>query len=213
MRVAERHVLPAVKAPGLARTDFARGGPEVLRGICAHLTRCRRQLTRLRHATQGATAVEFALIAPIFLATLIAIVEVAIFLFAQQYLQTAASEVGRQFMTGQAQAAGMKEQDYITKVICPKIQTLFSCSSLMVNVQTYSSFVGANSAEPVLTYNAQGQVTNTWAYNPGNPGDVMVVQLIYQWPIVSGPFGYVLKNLGNGKTELMGVSAFRVEPY
>jgi len=82
-----------------------------------------------------------------------------------------------------------------------------------VNVQSYSSFTGANSAEPVLSFNAQGQVTNNWAYNPGNPGDVMVVQLIYQWPIVSGPFGYVLSNLGNGKTEIMGVAAFRVEPY
>jgi Flp pilus assembly protein TadG len=167
----------------------------------------------LRSSSRGATAVEFALIAPIFLATLIAIFEVAIFLFAQQYLQTAAAEVGRQFMTGQAQAAGLSEQDYIKNVICPKIQTLFNCNSLMVNVQTYSSFSTANSAEPVLTYNAQGQVTNTWAYNPGSPGDVMVVQLIYQWPIVSGPFGYVLKNLGNGTTELMGVAAFRVEPY
>jgi hypothetical protein len=39
------------------------------------------------------------------------------------------------------------------------------------------------------------------------------VQLIYQWPIVSGPFGYVLSSLGNGTTEMMGVSAFRVEPY
>ena len=43
--------------------------------------------------------------------------------------------------------------------------------------------------------------------------DVMVVQLIYQWPIVSGPFGYVLANIGNGKTEIIGVAAFRVEPY
>ena len=41
----------------------------------------------------------------------------------------------------------------------------------------------------------------------------MVVQLIYQWPIVKGPWGYVLPNLGNGYVEMMGVSAFRVEPY
>jgi Flp pilus assembly protein TadG len=185
----------------------------VLRAFSARLTRCRQQLSRLCRARQGATAVEFALIAPIFLATVIAIFEVAIFLFAQQYLQTAAAEVGRQFMTGQAQASGQNEQQFIQNVICPKIQTLFDCSLVMVNVQSYSSFTSANSAEPVLTYNAQGQVTNTWAYNPGNPGDVMVVQLIYQWPIVAGPFGYVLSNLGNGKTEVMGVAAFRVEPY
>jgi Flp pilus assembly protein TadG len=189
------------------------GGSEVLGLFRAHLTRCRRQLSRLRHATHGATAVEFAIIAPIFLATLIAIFEVAIFLFAQQYLQTAAAEVGRAFMTGQAQASGLNEQDYIKNVICPKIQTLFTCSTVMVNVQSYSSFLGANAAEPVLTFDAQGQVTNSWAYNPGNPGDVMVVQLIYQWPIVSGPFGYVLHNLGNSKTEVYGVAAFRVEPY
>jgi Flp pilus assembly protein TadG len=198
---------------GAARADLARGGLEVLRAFSAHLRRCRRQLSRLRSSQRGATAVEFALIAPIFLATLIAIFEVAIFLFAQQYLQTAAAEAGRQFMTGQAQASGQSEQQFIQNVICPKIQTLFTCSSVMVNVQSYSSFTGANSAEPVLTFNAQGQVTNNWSYNPGNPGDVMVVQLIYQWPIVSGPFGYVLSNLGNGKTEIMGVAAFRVEPY
>ena len=66
---------------------------------------------------------------------------------------------------------------------------------------------------PTLTFNSQGQVTNTWSYDTGTPGQVMVVQLIYQWPIVSGPLGYVLPNLGNGHVEMMGVSAFRVEPY
>jgi Flp pilus assembly protein TadG len=185
----------------------------MLRAFSSHLRRCQRQLSGLRRSQRGATAVEFALIAPIFLATLIAIFEVALFLFAQQYLQTAATEAGRQFMTGQAQNSGQNEQQFIQSVICPQIQTLFNCSSVMVNVQSYSSFAGANSAMPVLTYNAQGQVTNNWSFDPGNPGDVMVVQLIYQWPIVSGPFGYVLSNLGNGKTEIMGVAAFRVEPY
>jgi Flp pilus assembly protein TadG len=185
----------------------------VLRVSSAYLRGCSRQLSRLRSARGGATAVEFALIAPVFLATLIAIFEVALFLFAQQYLQTAATEAGRQFMTGQVQGSGQTEQQMITNVICPQIQTLFDCNSVMVNVQSFSSFSNANSAKPTLTFNAQGQVTNNWAYNPGNPGDVMVVQLIYQWPIVSGPFGYVLANLGNGKTEVVGVAAFRVEPY
>ena len=55
-------------------------------------------------ARRGATAVEFALIAPAFLATLIAILEVTLFLFAQQVLQNAAVATARQFMTGQAQS-------------------------------------------------------------------------------------------------------------
>jgi len=41
----------------------------------------------------------------------------------------------------------------------------------------------------------------------------MVVQLIYQWPLFGMPLGSVLPNLGNGTAEIMGVTAFRVEPY
>jgi Flp pilus assembly protein TadG len=171
-----------------------------------------RAIARFAGARRGATAVEFALIAAPFLATLIAILEVTIYLFAQQVLQNAAGEAGRLFMTGKAQNSGTTESQFQTQ-ICPMISALFTCSSLMVNVQAYTSFAGANAGEPTLTFNSQGQVSNTWSYTAGTPGQVMVVQLIYQWPIVSGPLGYVLSSLGNGHTEMMGVSAFRVEPY
>ncbi len=107
----------------------------------------------------------------------------------------------------------MSRKANLQPYVCPMVQAIFTCSKLMINVQNYSSFSGASTASPTLTYNANGTVANTWAYSPGNPGDVMVVQLIYQWPIVGGPFGYVLSNLGNGTTEMMGVTAFRIEPY
>jgi Flp pilus assembly protein TadG len=181
------------------------------------------EISRFAGARRAATAVEFALIAGPFLATLLAILQVTIFLFAQQVLQSAASEAGRLFMTGQAQNSFVQNSETTTQQqsqqiindICPMISALFSCSPslLMVNVQSYADFLSANASEPALTFNAQGGVSNTWSFSPGTPGQVMVVQLIYQWPIVSGPFGYVLSSLGNGHTEMMGVSAFRVEPY
>jgi Flp pilus assembly protein TadG len=171
-----------------------------------------REIARFAGARRGTSAVEFALVAAPFLATLIAILEVTIYLFAQQVLQNAASEAGRLFMTGKAQNSGTTQSQFQSQ-ICPSISALFSCGSLMVNVQAYTSFTGVNAAEPTLSFDAQGQVSNTWSYTPGTPGQVMVVQLIYQWPIVSGPLGYVLSSLGNGHTEMMGVSAFRVEPY
>jgi len=171
-----------------------------------------REICRFAGARRGTTAVEFALVAAPFLATLIAILEVTIFLFAQQVLQNAAREAGRLFMTGQAQNSGTTQTQFQDE-ICPMITALFNCNNLMVNVQSYTSFSAANAAQPTLTFNGSGQVTNTWSYAPGTPGQVMVVQLIYQWPIVSGPLGYVLSSLGNGHAEMMGVSAFRVEPY
>ncbi len=184
----------------------------MLRKLTPHLRSFVRQAARFAGASGATGAVEFALIAAPFLATLIAILEVTLFLFAQSVLQNAATEAGRLFMTGSAQSSNTTQSQFQIR-ICPMISALFNCSSLMVNVQSFTSFSGVNASEPTLTFNSQGQVTNTWSYTPGTPGQVMVVQLIYQWPIVSGPLGYVLSSLGNGHAEMMGVSAFRVEPY
>ena len=93
------------------------------------------------------------------------------------------------------------------------MQPLFNCNSLMVDVQSYSSFSGVDTSTPTLSYNGQGQVTNSWSFDPGTPGQVVIVRLIYQWSVVSGPLGFVLSNLPNSAAEMMGISAFRVEPY
>ena len=65
---------------------------------------------------------------------------------------------------------------------------------------------------PTLTYNAQGQVTNGWSYNPGTAGQIMVVRLLYQWPVITGPFALIRPNLSNGTSLIMGITAFKVEP-
>jgi Flp pilus assembly protein TadG len=184
----------------------------MMQNLAKFFWRRARDVSRFRAARQGATAIEFALIAPAFLALLIAIFETTIFLFAQQTLQNAALQAGRLIMTGQAQTGNLTQSQFAAD-ICPYVQAVFTCSKLMINVQNYSSFGGASTGAPTLTYNANGTVSNTWSYNTGSPGDVMVLQLIYQWPIVSGPFGYVLPRLSNGTAEMMGVSAFRIEPY
>jgi Flp pilus assembly protein TadG len=170
----------------------------------------RRTISGFAVAERGATAVEFALIAPAFLATLFAVIQTTIFLFAQATLQNAADEAGRLFMTGQAQNL---TQSQFASDVCPMVSALFTCANLMVNVASYASFSSASTAAPALTYNANGSVSNTWSYSPGTQGEIMVVQLIYQWPVIGMPIGSVLPNSGNGTVEMMGVTAFRVEPY
>ncbi len=184
---------------------------DMLRFLAKYSRRRARDISRFYFARQGATAVEFALIAPAFLATLIALLETTIYLFAQQTLQSAALEAGRLFMTGQAQNGGTTQAQFQNDV-CPFIQTLLSCSALMVDVQSYSSFSAATTSSPTLTY-TNGQVSNTWSYSPGGPGDIVVVRLIYQLSVVGGPLGFVLATLPNSMAEVMGISVFRVEPY
>ncbi|HML08755.1 MAG TPA: TadE/TadG family type IV pilus assembly protein [Xanthobacteraceae bacterium] len=165
-------------------------------------------MRRFRRARAAATAVEFALIAPAFLATLLALLQTCVFVFAQMALQNAADEAGRYFMTGQAQNNGWSAST-VVNTVCPA--TIFNCGNMIIIVQNYASFASANTSAPQLY--TDGVLNTNWAYNPGNPGEIMVVQLVYQWPVVSGPLGFMLANLPNSAAEMMGVSAFRVEPY
>ena len=56
-------------------------------------------------------------------------------------------------------------------------------------------------------------MTNTWNYNTGNPGDIVVVQVMYQWPVVLGPLSFTLANLSNGNRLLVSTAVFKNEPY
>lgn len=184
--------------------------------LIAYFRRWGRRASRFGSAHGGATAVEFAMIAPALLAMVIAILEVMYFLFAQQTLQTAAMEAGRMFMTNQGPAkANMVDANgrlVNSSSVCNIIQPLLSCGLVMVDIKPYQQYTGADTSMPTLTYDAQGNVSNSWSFTAGTPGQVVIIRLIYQLSTVRGPLGFVLSNLGNGKMEVMGVTAIRVEP-
>jgi Flp pilus assembly protein TadG len=184
--------------------------------LIAYLRRRGRNVTRFGRARGGATAVEFALVAPALIATLIAIFEVMYFLFAQQTLQTAAGEFGRMFMTnqgpGQGSTVDASGKLKTTSSVCNIIQPLLDCTQVMVDVQSADSYGNADTSMPTLTYDGSGNVTNTWSYTAGTPGQIVVIRLIYQLSTIRGPLGFVLSSLSNGKMEVMGVTAIRVEP-
>ena len=160
----------------------------------------------------GSTAVEFAFVAAPFLALLVAILQTALVFFAGRVLDETTEEASRYIMTGQAQNSGMSQSGFATWV-CGQTFALFTCGNFMVNVQNYSSFSAASTTTPTLTFNANGTVSNTWSYDTGNPGDIVVVQVMYQWPIVLGPLGFNLSNLSNGNRLLVSTAVFKNEPY
>jgi Flp pilus assembly protein TadG len=159
----------------------------------------------------GATAVEFGLVAAPFLALLVAIIQTFLVIFAQQLLETVVTQSSRQILTGQVQSANMTQSQFATQV-CNQVAILFNCSNLMIDVNTYAAFSSANTSVPSLTFNAQGQVTNTWNYNLGSAGQIVVVRVMYQWPVFLGPLGFSLSNLSNGNRLIMASAAFQVEP-
>ena len=113
-------------------------------------------------------------------------------------------EAGRYFLTGQAQNGNWTASNIQSKV-CPRVQALMTCANVIVVVQTASSFSAANTSAPALYSN--DQPITSFTYDPGTPGEVMVVQLVYKWSVVGGPLGFVLSIalLGNvARPELRG---------
>jgi Flp pilus assembly protein TadG len=194
-------------------------GPAVTQKLAGGATR-RPSSRAFFRCRKGATAVEFALVAAPFLALLVAILQAALVFFASRVLDEVTEEAARNLMTGQAQQGNVTQANFLNNYVCggsntsALVSALFTCSKIMVNVQNYPDFASANVSSPTLTFNpTNGNVTNTWSYNTGNPGDVLVIEVIYEWPIVLGPLGMNLSNLSDGNRELVSVAVFKSEPY
>jgi Flp pilus assembly protein TadG len=166
---------------------------------------------RLIRHEEGAAAVEFALVAAPFLALVFAILETAIIFFAGQALETAGSDSARLIMTGQAQMQGF-DQAKFKQEVCARIYGLFNCDgSFHVDVKKYASFASINTGKPI---DANGNLdTSNFGYQPGNPGDIVVVRLMYQWPVYVSLLGLNLSDMAGGKRLMLSTIAFRNEPY
>jgi Flp pilus assembly protein TadG len=165
----------------------------------------------------GAAAIEFAILSGPFVALMLAILQVTLIFFAQDALETTVEASARLVLTGKAPTAsgGMtaaQAQNAFAAAVCANSPGLFTCGNFMIDLQPVSAFANANVSAPVLTYNANGNVTNTWTYNPGNPGDIMVMRVMYQWPVFMGPLALNLSNLPKSMRLLMSTAVFRNEP-
>ena len=164
---------------------------------------------RLWRDRSGGAAVDFALVAAPFLAVLMAIIESSIVLLSGQVLQTATTNAGRQIMTGQAQNASWSATQFKT-FVCGGLTVMFDCGKLNIDVRSFTAGFSAVNLPPVT--NADGTLTNAYAYQPGACGDVVVVRLIYQWPILAWGLGIGLVNSANHSNTLIASAAFRNEP-
>jgi Flp pilus assembly protein TadG len=161
--------------------------------------------------SKGATAVEFALVAAPFLALIIALLQTFLVFFAQELLESVVRQSARLVMTGQVQSQNMSQTTFKQNV-CNQIRIFFNCGGMMVDLQVANSWSSANTAMPTLTFDGKGNVTNVWQFNPGVAGDIVVLRVMYVWPVMLGPLGFNLSNLSSGNRLIMGSAAFQNEP-
>jgi Flp pilus assembly protein TadG len=173
-------------------------------------TRFLARLCRFGKDERAAAAVEFSLVALPLLGLLLAALQLSVIFFAGQVLQSAATDASRQLMTGQAQSGGMTANQF-AQLVCNDSAGLYNCNNMMVDVESAGSFSAVNTAPPVLTY-SNGKVTNQWSWSPGAAGQVVIVRVMYDWPVF-GPAVLGLSNQPDGGHLLIAVAVFKNEPF
>lgn len=180
-----------------------------LTSLASKVLTARRGLAGLLRRTEAATAVEFALIAVPLFAIIVAIFETCSLFVAQEVIQSATSKVARVIFTGKAQSTNMTATQF-REMLCNEALALLQCSRLYVNVESFGTFSAVRHLHPVTN----GAIdTSKLHFTTGGPGDIIMVQTYYSWPMILGQFGLSVANLNDGGHLIVGTAVFRNEPY
>lgn len=171
----------------------------------------RSRLHRFRADQDGATAVEFAIIAVPFLALIFGILELGMVFMVSTTLENATETVARQIRTGQFQTSGSNNVTAFKSAVCDEMSWLSSdCTSkLYVNVRTFPKF-----ADVTLTPPATEEELKTEPFTTGGPEDIVVVRTYYEWSLITPLLNQGLQTIaGSSKRLISSTATFRNEPY
>ncbi len=180
---------------------------------------------RIARCHQATAALEFALVAPMVIALIVGTLQLIVVFIAQTTLQMVCEGSARIIMTGQAQTVFTGYMDPSGYVI-PQSQFLtFACSKLSVTpfmtcdklytaVNSGTDFSAVQTLSPPICC-SKGKMKFTYAYNPGGPGNIVVVQMYYMMPVIS-LFGFNITGVtayGVDYARLSATSVVKTESY
>lgn len=190
------------------------GGPQRCRA--GHLL-----LRRFRRSQDGATIVEFAIVAMPFFALLFAIFETALMFWTNQVLEESLSQVSRSLITGQSRSiytasTGAANAAKFRDDVCARAPMgLIDCSKLSVDIRVYSSFAAAGTGSTGSNPIAGGTLNTTgFTYNQPQKNDIVVVRAVLDYKLFLTSWASTsLANIGSGRRGIIASMAFRAEPF
>jgi Flp pilus assembly pilin Flp len=178
-------------------------------------------------ASEGATAVEYAILAPVLLLLLVGIIEYNALMYASAVLEGSTAIASRQGKTGYV-ASGMSQQDYIYGVIQARVNGILDPTQLQITSKSYANLAVVGKPEPCISPPATPctgtpgvnfvdiNYNGVWdadqgAAGLGTSGDIVVYTVTYPWKIMTP---IMLNFLGtNGTFTLTSSSIVKNEPY
>ena len=172
----------------------------------------------------GAAMVEFAFVAPLFIALLCAIIEFSGIMFVQAILEGSAREASRYGLTGFT-SGGVSREDQILSIVEDNTYGIIDMDDLDIDTRVYENFGDIGQPEPFTDENGNGVWDNdepytdingngTWdpdmgAAGLGGPGTVVVYRMSYDWNIMIPLFYPIFGN----SIRLESNIAVRNEPF
>lgn len=162
--------------------------------------------------TKASSAIEFALVVPIFLTMVFAIFEVGYVFLTDLALESSLSNASRLIRTGQSHEAKTTEAQF-KKLICDGAYGLINCDKLTVVADEFDSFSDGSSKMPPL-FKKDGSLKKNSLFDIGGSDSIIVVRTTYVYDILN-PFGSVVKfsNYGDNKYLQVHIVAFKNEPF
>ena len=158
----------------------------------------------------GVTALEFALLAPVFMMLFFVLLETGIIFITQAMLQNAVNDAALLIRTGQVQNLGMSQSQF-RDAMCQHATGLIACDNLLIDVQAFQNFSDAQYQSPLATNGTLNPDLSN--FRPGNPGEVVLVRALYSWQVVTPLLTPFLANMADGKRLLVATTAFRNETF
>ncbi|HYM01993.1 MAG TPA: TadE/TadG family type IV pilus assembly protein [Stellaceae bacterium] len=166
------------------------------------------------------SAVEFALVAPIFLLTLLSIVEFGLTLFTQTVLDGAARDAARLVRTGQVQGSGKSTATQVAAFqaqLCSELSVLMGTATCTTKVLAYvNQFANFGAVAFTAPCTANTPATGippagTCPFSAGAGRQIVGVQVRYARPSIIGWAGEHLAP--SGFTNLTSTVVFQNEPF
>lgn len=173
----------------------------------------RRRLRAFLVSNEGATAVEFAMVAFPFFALLFGVLELGMLFMASATIDAATTQVARQIRTGQFQSSASHSTSDFKTAVCNGmswISTSDCQANLSVDARTFASFSAVDLTPPIKNNQIdQTQLT----FTPGNACDIVLVRVFYPWTLLAPVLEPGLPNLGPNQRLLTTAVAFRNENW
>lgn len=146
-----------------------------------------------------------------FILMIVGIIEMALMFTTQSLLQESTFTASRLIRTGQLQQnGGGNPEEIFRDAVCDFARVLIPCADIQFQVKQLPSFADADDMPPQFDINGNLQDTG---FDPGEENDVVLIRVVYNYPIITPLMQPMLTNTGTTKRRMISTIVLQTEPY